>query len=155
MRTRLLVGFTLCLGLAWGCRPQVDLDAEAASVKAALDAYVSSVEAEDMERYGQIVAHEPAVMHFGAFGAPIAGWDGLEEVMAGQNAMLDSIQIDQSDVAVRVAPSGDWAWATSLWGFKATMGDESLALPVRCTWILEKRADGWKVVHFHKSVSAG
>jgi len=155
MRTHLLLVSLFCLGLSWGCQPQVDVDAEAAGVRAALDAYVAAVEAEDMAQYGEAVAHEQAVMHFGAFGAPIAGWDALQEVMAGQNAMLDSIRIEQSDVAVHVLPSGDWAWATSLWDFTAMMGEESMALPVRCTWILEKRADGWKVVHFHKSVSAG
>ena len=57
-----------------------------------------------------------------------------------------------SDITVNVSSGGRFAWATSLWDFKATMGGQAIALPVRCTWILEKREIGWVVVHFHKSV---
>jgi hypothetical protein len=32
------------------------------------------------------------------------------------------------------------------------MREQALELPVRCTWILEKREAGWVIVHFHKSV---
>jgi hypothetical protein len=34
----------------------------------------------------------------------------------------------------------------------ATMGNQAIELPVRCSWILEKRGTNWLIVHFHKSV---
>jgi ketosteroid isomerase-like protein len=75
--------------------------------------------------------------------------------MEGQNAALEDIEIDQSDVRVHVFPGGDNAWATSLWQFKASAGEDQLNLPVRCTWELERREGTWRVVHFHKSIAAG
>jgi len=33
------------------------------------------------------------------------------------------------------------------------MGENLVSLPVRCTWLLEKREGGWVIVHFHKSVA--
>ena len=37
---------------------------------------------------------------------------------------------------------------------KSTMGEQAMQLPGRCSWILEKFDDEWKIVHFHKSVGA-
>jgi uncharacterized protein (TIGR02246 family) len=133
----------------------MDSQSAEADVRALLDRYVQSVEQEDMEQYAQVVAHDEAMVNFGAFGEPIIGWAGLREVMEGQNAALEDIEIDQSDVRVEVLRGGNNAWATSLWEFKATAGESQLVLPVRCTWQLEKRGDTWRIVHFHKSVAAG
>lgn len=126
-----------------------------ADVKAALDRYVESVQNEDMEAYAQVVARDAEMVNFGAFGDPIVGWEALREVMEGQNAALNSVRVQQSDVAIHVLPSGNEAWATSLWRFTAAVGDEKLDLPVRCTWQLEMRDGVWKVIHFHKSIAAG
>jgi len=133
----------------------VDVESAEADVRALLDRYVQCVEQEDMEQYAQVVAHDAAMMNFGAFGGPIVGWGGLQTVMEGQNAALADIEIDQSDVRVHVLPGGDNAWATSLWQFKASAGEDQLNLPVRCTWQLERREGAWGVVHFHKSIAAG
>lgn len=144
--------------LAAGCQPvtpAVDLAAEEQAVRTVLDNYVTSVENEDMTLYAQVMAHDASMVNFGAFGDPIVGWDAVQEVIEGQNAALDSIQIDPSQVAVHVSPDGDRAWATSLWRFQAEMGESSLDLPVRCTWVLEKRDGAWIIVHWHKSVPAG
>lgn len=45
----------------------------------------------------------------------------------------------------------DMAWATNQWFFNARIGDQAMTLPLRCTWILEKRDGRWMIVHFHKS----
>ncbi|MCJ7496515.1 MAG: nuclear transport factor 2 family protein, partial [candidate division Zixibacteria bacterium] len=59
-----------------------------------------------------------------------------------------------SDVTIDLSPEGQFAWATSLWNFRATMDSQTIDLPVRCTWILEKRNKDWEIVHFHKSIGA-
>jgi uncharacterized protein (TIGR02246 family) len=123
-------------------------------VRATLDRYVEAVVTEDLEQYAQVVAHDAEMVNFGAFGDPIVGWEALRVVMEGQNAALDSIQIDQSQVMVHILEPGDNAWATSLWQFHAKAGENMIDLPVRCTWQLQKRGDMWKVVHFHKSIAA-
>ena len=38
------------------------------------------------------------------------------------------------------------------WVFKARMAGEELELPLRCTWVPEKRDAGWVLVHSHKSL---
>lgn len=144
-----------CAWVAAACQPAVDMERAEVEVRAALDRYVECVEQEDMEGYAEIVAHDAAMMNFGAFGGPIVGWDGLREVIEGQYAALDSVQIEQSQVAVNVMPGGGDAWATSLWQFTAKAGESTLDLPVRCTWQLQKRAGGWVITHFHKSLAAG
>ena len=153
------IGFYLvvaaCLLAIVSCSQSVDLEKSEQEIGAVLDQYVSSVMREDTEEYARHVAHDPDMVSFGAFGVPIVGWDALRGVIEGQNAGLDSILIDQSQVKIHVLPGGMNAWATSLWGFRAKAGQNAIDLPVRCTWILEKREGSWLVVHFHKSIAAG
>jgi len=137
------------------CTEVVDVDAEKAAVKAVLDSYVKSVIDEDMELYAENVAHDEAMVNFGGFGTPIIGWDALKQVMDGQNEALSGTKIDVSDMAVYVSGDGKLAWAVCLWKLTAMMGEEPIELPVRCTWVLEKREGRWLIVHFHKSMPAG
>ena len=136
------------------CGPQkVDVEAERAQVKAVLDHYVTAVETEDMELYASHMTHEPMMMNFGGFGGPIVGWDALKETMEGQNAALSETKIKVSDLAIHVSEEGKLAWATCLWNLKAMMGENPIELPIRCTWVLEKRDNKWQIVHFHKSMA--
>jgi uncharacterized protein (TIGR02246 family) len=137
------------------CEQKADIEAERAAVKAVLESYVESVENEDMELYAKNVAHDPDMVNYGGFGDPIIGWDALKEVMDNQNAQLSNTEIEVSDMAIHVSETGNLAWATSLWKLKATMGENFVEFPIRCTWILERRETGWVIVHFHKSMAAG
>jgi ketosteroid isomerase-like protein len=85
-------------------------------------------------------------------GDRVVGWRALKDVIEAQNAALSGTKIVVSDVTVHISPEGQFAWATSLWDFKATVGEQVIDMPVRCSWILEKRETGWVVVHFHTSV---
>ncbi len=133
----------------------VDVNAEAAAVSAVLDSYVKAVLYEDMELYGKNVAHDETMVNFGGFGGPINGWTALQELMQQQNASLSDTKIDVSDLKIHVSPDGRLAWATCLWTLTATVGEDRVELPLRCTWILEKRENQWVIVHFHKSTPAG
>jgi uncharacterized protein (TIGR02246 family) len=149
--------FILYLGLALmltvACQPMVDVETEKAQVKAVLDAYVQSVETENMELYAENVTHDPEMVNFGGFGDPIVGWEALQKVMEGQNEALSETKITVSDLAIHVSPTAQLAWATCLWDLKAMMGENPIELPVRCTWILEKQEGRWIIVHFHKSMA--
>ncbi len=148
----------LVLGIVFlaisACTEMVDIEAEKAAIKVILDNYVISIQKEDMELYGKNVAHDTMMVNYGAFGAPIVGWNGLKKVIEGQNEALSGITIGVSAPDIHVSETGKLAWATCLWNFTAMMGENSVALPVRCTWILEKRENRWVIVHFHKSVAA-
>jgi uncharacterized protein (TIGR02246 family) len=143
------------LVLAAGCQRPVGVAAETTAVTGVLENYITSVEKEDMELYAAVMAHDAGMVNYGTAGAPIVGWDALKRVIEDQNAALSETKITAKDVSVRVAPSGEWAWATCLWDFKTVAGGRPLALPVRCTWILEKRDGRWVIAHFHKSLAAG
>jgi len=133
---------------------EVNVETEKTEIKALLENYVRSVEDEDMDLYTQSVAHDTDMVNFGAFGDPIVGWGALRKVMEDQNAALSQTKIGTNDLAIHLCESGKLAWATCLWDFKAVMGESPVQLPVRCTWVLEKRDENWTVAHFHKSIAA-
>ncbi len=138
--------------LSVNCQQKADMEAENAEIKAVLDSYVTSVEIEDMDLYSQNVAHDPDMVNFGGFGDPIMGWDALKKVMEDQNAALSETEITVSNLAIHVSDTGKLAWATCLWNLNAMMGENAVELPIRCTWVLEKRDNRWVIVHFHKSM---
>ncbi|MFH1219732.1 MAG: nuclear transport factor 2 family protein [Candidatus Eisenbacteria bacterium] len=154
MRRMVVILLGLVLVATAGCRPKIDIAAETAAIKTVLDNYIISIEKEDMELYGKVMAHDSEMVNFGTSEPPILGWPALKKLIEDQNAALTQTQIAARDINVRIAPSGNFAWVTDLWDFKAMMGDQLAQIPVRCTWILEKRAGGWVIVHFHKSVAA-
>jgi ketosteroid isomerase-like protein len=150
----LLALLVACLGCQ-SSEPVTDVQAETAAIEAVLQAYIEAVETEDMTAYAQNVVHDENMINFGAFGPPIMGWSGLQEVMSGQNEALSQIKIIPSETSVHLSKSGLQAWATSQWVFSALMGEQPISLNVRCTWVLDKHEIGWLITHFHKSVSAG
>jgi len=138
------------------CQPRaVDIEAETAAVKKVLEEYVKSVETEDIEAYAKLVAHDTTMVNFGGFGKPIIGWDALKKVMEGQNEMLSDTKIEVSGMLIHLSADGKLAWATCLWNLKAMMAENEVALPIRCTWVLEKHDADWMIVHFHKSMPVG
>jgi len=148
----------LCFGplFVLGCQkalPPVDIEAEKSLIKSVLDNYVAGVEKEDMDLYGKCVAQDPDMVNFGAMGEPVIGWEALKQVMEGQNAALSETQIDVADLKIHVSADAKLGWGTCLWNLAAKMGENPISLPVRCTWVLEKRDGAWTIVHFHKSVS--
>jgi uncharacterized protein (TIGR02246 family) len=153
-------GLTLILMAACQSRvevevePTVDVAAEMAAVEVVLDSYVASVETEDIELYAKNVAHDTAMVNFGGFGEPIVGRGALKQLMERQNEALSETDISVSDLAIHVGEDGKLAWATCLWDLKAVMGENPIELPIRCTWVLEKRGARWVIAHFHKSMAA-
>lgn len=145
----------LTIMLVMSCQQAVDIETEKTAIRAVLDNYITSVENEDMELYGKNVAHDAEMVNFGAFGDPIVGWEALEKLISGQNEVLSQTKITASGVSIQIVPSGKFAWATSLWNFKAMMGENPVEWPVRCSWVLEKRENRWVIIHFHKSIAAG
>jgi len=141
--------------LVTGCQKAVDTAAEKSAINGVLDSYVLSIENENIELYGNIFVHDSVMVNFGT-GAKerIVGWDTLKKIIEAQNTALSGTKITQSEVTINVSPDGQFAWATSLWNFTATMDSQVMQLPVRCSWILEKLGKDWKIVHFHKSVGA-
>jgi uncharacterized protein (TIGR02246 family) len=146
----------LGLGFFFACQKTttaVDVEAEKALIQSVLDNYVASIEKEDLDLYAKCVAHDADMVNFGAMGDPIIGWEALRQVIEGQNAALAETKIGVSGMRIRVSENGKSGWATCLWDLNAKMGENPVLLPVRCTWLLEKKEGSWIIVHFHKSVA--
>jgi ketosteroid isomerase-like protein len=145
----------IILTILMGCQKAVDIEVEKSAIKSVLTDYLVSIENEDIELYGKIFVHDPDMVNFGT-GANerIVGWDALKKVIEAQNDAISETKITQSNITINLSNEGQFAWATSLWDFKSKMGDQVMQLPVRCSWILEKTGNEWKIIHFHKSVGA-
>ncbi len=161
MRKILAVTAFLVFLIAIACQPQgeseqaaaVDPAAEEQAVSEALDDFMNAVEMEDMNYFGDVVVHDPdKVFIGGSADGYVVGWDALVALMEAHNEVFSDTKITQSDLKLHLLPDGKTAWATSLWDMAATFGEEQKQLPVRCTWVLEKRDGEWKIVHFHLSV---
>jgi len=128
-------------------------ESERAAVKATIDAWIRSVEGRNLDDLPSVVAQDPDLVWI-ATGADqwIVGYDALKETMKAQNEALEYIRISVSEESIHLSPGGQVAWATNRWVFRARMGDQELELPLRCTWVAEKRDAGWILVHWHKSL---
>ena len=128
-------------------------ETERALVKAAIDAWIQSVEGRNLDRLPGVVARDPDLVWIGTGEDEwIVGYEALKEVMQAQNEALEYIRISVREETIHLSPSEQVAWATNRWVFKARMAGEELELPLRCTWVAEKRDAGWVLVHSHKSV---
>jgi uncharacterized protein (TIGR02246 family) len=155
MKSKFLLSLGFILLVISACTEAVDIEAESMAIKNVLDNYIMNVETEDMKLYKENIADDTTMVNYGVFGDPIIGPDALIKVMENQNTTLSKIKIDMNNVAIHVSTDGKLAWTTCLWNFTAVMAENLIVLPVRCTWVLEKRDTGWLIVHFHKSVRAG
>ena len=127
-------------------------DIEVAAVAATIARYVEAVETEDLTAYAAVVAHDEDLAWYGSMPGQIAGWAELEGIIRGMFEGLSDFSITQTDLRIHLSPDRQLAWATCLWDFRARMGDQPVVEPTRCTWVLERRAGAWVIVHFHKSV---
>ena len=152
MKRLILILLGTGLVLVAACQSKVNQVAERQRIKAVLDSYITSIETENIDLYAKILAHDQDMVNFGTSEPPIVGWDSLKKIIEDQNAALSQTKITASDLAIQISEEGNFAWATDLWDFKAMMGDQAIQIPVRCTWILEKRNGEWVIIHFHKSV---
>lgn len=128
-------------------------ESERASVKAALDAFIRAVERHDLDGLPGVVAQDPDLVWIGTGEDEwIVGYEALQGVLQVQNEPLEYIRIAVSEETIHLTPDEQAAWATNRWVFRARMGGEELELPLRCTWVAEKRDGGWVLVHSHKSL---
>jgi len=125
---------------------------ERKAVKEGIDAWIKAVEGRSISLLPKAVCQDADSVWIGAgMDEWLVGYEALEQAMSAQNAALTDIHIDVTQETIHISHQEDMAWATNQWVFNARMGDQAIALPLRCTWILEKRQDRWVIVHFHKS----
>lgn len=123
------------------------------AVQAILDAWIAGVEQENLDLLAQIVAPDEAAVFISSGAAEqIRGWTALQAALKAQAAAVKDIRITADAPEIRRLAGGQAAWATSNWAFTGRLGDQTISVPLRCTWVCEQRGPDWVLVHFHKSV---
>ncbi len=141
--------------LTTSCQKPVNTKVEKSSIETVLDRYIFSLEKKNIDIYDNIIVHDEDMVNFGtSANERIVGWEVLRAAIEAQNATLSETKITQTDVTINLTKDGSFAWATSIWHFKAVAKDQVIDVPIRCSWVLQKFGDDWKIVHFHKSIGA-
>ena len=156
--TRTLILLIAAIAMLFvGCnkRTTVDTETEKAAVAKVLDDVVKSAETKDVDLYEGILSKDPSNIYFGVMDPTMHGWEEAKRFISSEDEVLSEVNITVSDEHIAIAPSGDVAWASSKWDFACVINDLPVALDFRCSWVLQKEQDQWKIVHFHSSFAAG
>jgi hypothetical protein len=115
--------------------------------------WIVAVEGRDLDMLPEVIAKDSTLIWIGPAETDwVKGYEQLEQVVQAQKQALKDIHITVGEETIHTYHQADYAWATNRWMFRAHDGTQVIELPMRCTWILEKRVQGWRMVHFHKSV---
>jgi ketosteroid isomerase-like protein len=124
-----------------------------AEVRAALTKFTDSYARHDMETLTACIAPDPDVVMFGT---------GADEKRIGRTeiqlqARRDWAQTEAISMVfdwISISAAGPVAWAAVDGAFKIGAGGEEFRMPVRGSFVLEKRNGEWLVVHGHFSAPA-
>jgi ketosteroid isomerase-like protein len=85
---------------------------------------------------------------------PDGEWRGAEAIAHGSLRALygEDKSFTVRDLRVKTSATEQLAWAAANVVVGATVEGEPATLPVRVTWVLEKKGAGWRVVQIHTSV---
>jgi len=105
----------------------------------------------DIEKLHKTMAEDVSVVA-GTWTPPTVGWTNYLVAYQVQRARMQQVRMDRNNTLIRIAPSAMVAWACYQWDFSAVVDGLPSAAEGQTTLILEKRPDGWIIVHNHTSL---
>jgi ketosteroid isomerase-like protein len=105
----------------------------------------------DIEKLHKDTADDVSVVA-GTWTPPAIGWPSYLAAYQAQRARMQQVRMDRSNTLIRIAPSGQIAWACYQWDFSALVDGNPMAAEGQTTLVLEKRNDNWVIVHNHTSL---
>jgi len=105
----------------------------------------------DIDKLHKNLADDVSVVA-GTWTPPALGWPSYLAAYQAQRARMQQVRMDRSNTLIRVAPSGQFAWACYQWDFSAIVDGKPMAADGQTTLILEKRNENWVIVHNHTSL---
>jgi len=105
----------------------------------------------DIEKLHSHYADDVDVVN-GMWAPPVVGWPNYLTSYQSQRARAQQVRLDRSNTLIRVAPSGNLAWASYQWEFTAVVDGVPSSAFGHTTLIFEKRNDNWLIVHNHTSL---
>jgi len=88
----------------------------------------------------------------GNWAPPVVGWPAYLASYQAQRARTQQNRLDRTNTLIRIASTGNFAWACYQWEFSAVVDGQPTAAFGHTTLVLEKRADKWLIVHNHTSL---
>lgn len=130
------------------------MTADAADVREVLDRFRIGWESLDAEMVLSCFDDSPATTVIGTDLPEY--WRGFAEMAEPFRAMAGAFSDPEYRWAVepRITVAGDMAWADGVLATRLTADGAEVAADLRSTWVLARRANGWKVVQAHFSVAA-
>jgi ketosteroid isomerase-like protein len=134
-------------------KPVVDVEAEKAKVKTALDGWIRAFETEDMELLSKVVSHEPDIVAIGTdTGEYFIGWEAFKESQQRWFDTTETAEISVRKQRIKVHKSGEVAWFSQFLDWKVKAKEEEFTFEgARMTGVLEKQNDDWVIVQLHGS----
>jgi len=105
----------------------------------------------DVEKMHKNVADDISVVA-GTWTPPAVGWPNYLAAYNVQRARMQQVRLDRSNTLIRIAPSGQFAWACYQWDFSAVVDGTPMAAEGQATLVLEKKNEAWVIVHDHTSL---
>ena len=105
----------------------------------------------DIEKMHKNVADDISVVA-GTWTPPAVGWTNYLVAYQAQRARMQQVRLDRSNTLIRIAPSGQFAWACYQWDFSAVVDGSPMAAEGQATLVLEKKGEAWVIVHDHTSL---
>jgi ketosteroid isomerase-like protein len=88
----------------------------------------------------------------GVWAPPAMGWTNYLAAYQVQRSRMQQVRMERSNTLVRVAASGNIAWACYQWEFTGIVDGAPSAADGQTTLILEKHGDDWLIIHNHTSL---
>jgi ketosteroid isomerase-like protein len=105
----------------------------------------------DIEKLHAHYADDVDVVN-GTWAPPVVGWPNYLMSYQSQRARTQQVRMDRSNTLVRLAPSGNTAWACYQWEYSAVVDGSPISAFGQTTLVFEKRNDVWLIVHNHTSL---
>jgi ketosteroid isomerase-like protein len=105
----------------------------------------------DIEKLHSHYADDVDVVN-GMWAPPVVGWPSYLTSYQSQRARAQQVRLDRTNTLIRMAPSGNTAWASYQWEFTAVVDGVPSSAFGHTTLIFEKRNDNWLIVHNHTSL---
>jgi ketosteroid isomerase-like protein len=133
------------------CSEQV-ADSDAEQVSETFSRYIQAYEKKDLETLGKIFANDDKLQAFWPDPTNpfrIEGWKEVRRGLAGYLPAISSMTVNIRQPVVQVY--GPLAILSCHWSFAAAVGGKPQIGSGRGTYVFEKRAGGWVIVHLHES----
>ncbi len=105
----------------------------------------------DIEKMHKNVADDVSVVA-GTWTPPAVGWTSYLAAYQSQRARMQQVRLDRQNTLIRIAPSGQFAWACYQWDFSAVVDGTPMAAEGQTSLVLEKKNENWVIVHNHTSL---